>query len=64
MPKVIYDKLNFNLLSPTAMCLQLVDQSVRYPAGIEDIAVKIRNFFVLIDFVVLEMEANTKPLLS
>jgi hypothetical protein len=34
MPKVVYDKLNYHALAPTAMCLQLVDQSVRYPTRI------------------------------
>jgi len=34
MPKVVYDKLNYHALAPTAMCLQLADQSVRYPTGI------------------------------
>jgi hypothetical protein len=29
MPKVVYDKLNHHVLAPTAMCLQLADQSVR-----------------------------------
>ena len=28
IPKVVYDKLNHNSLSPTTMCLQLADQSV------------------------------------
>ena len=43
------------------MCLQLADQSVRYPAGIaENIPVKIRNFFKPVDFVVLDMEVDTK----
>jgi hypothetical protein len=42
MPKVVYDKLNHHALAPTAMCLQLADQTVRYPAGIaENIPVKI-----------------------
>ena len=42
MPKVVFDKLTHAVLSPTAMCLQLADQSVRYPVGIaEDIPVKI-----------------------
>ena len=52
------------MLSPTAMCLQLADQSLRYPAGIaEDIPVRIRNFLVPIDFVVLDMETDVKTLL-
>jgi len=36
-----------------------VDSTVRYPAGIaEDILVKIRGYFVLVDFVVLDMETT------
>jgi hypothetical protein len=61
MPKVVYDKLNHHTLAPTAMCLQLADKLVRYPAGIaENIPIKIQNFFIPIDFVVLYMEVNTK----
>ena len=46
------------------MCLQLADQSVRYPTGIaEDIPIKIRSCFVPIDFVVLDISAETKTLL-
>ncbi|RLN23581.1 hypothetical protein C2845_PM07G11780 [Panicum miliaceum] len=61
MPKVVYDKLNHHALAPTAMCLQLADQSVRYHAGVaENIPVKIRNFFIPVDFVVLDMEVDTK----
>ena len=38
MPKVVFDKLTHVVLSPTTMCLQLADQSIRYPVGIaEDI---------------------------
>jgi hypothetical protein len=42
MPKKVFDKLNYSMLTPTSMCLQLADQSVRYPAGIaKNIPVKI-----------------------
>ena len=59
MPKVVYDKLNYHELVPTAMCLQLADQTVRYPAGIaENVPVKIRNFFIPVDFIVLDMESR------
>ena len=45
------------------MCLQLEDQSIHYPVGIvENIPVKIQNFFVPIDFVILDMEVDTKTL--
>jgi hypothetical protein len=57
MPKVIYDQLEHGILVPTSMHLQLADQSIRRPVGIaEDIPVKIRESFVPVDFVVLEME--------
>jgi hypothetical protein len=61
MPAAVYHKLNYLALEPTPMCLQLVDQSVRYPLGIaENIPVKIREFFVPVDFVVLDMHLNLK----
>ena len=61
MPNNVFDKLNYSTLTPTSMGLQLVDQSVRYTAGIvENIPVKIRNFFVPVDFVVLDMQEDMK----
>jgi hypothetical protein len=61
MPKVVFDKLNYTSLSPTTMCLQPADQSVCYPAGIaEDIPVRVWDFFVLVDFVVLDMNVDTR----
>ena len=42
MPKKVFVKLNYSTLTPTSMCLQLADQSVRYRTGIaENIPVKI-----------------------
>jgi hypothetical protein len=39
------------------MMFQLADSTVHYPAGIaEDIPVKIRGYFVPVDFMVLHME--------
>ena len=56
MPKKIFDKLNYSTLTPISMCLQLVNQSVRCPVEIaKNISVKIQNFFVRVDFVVLDM---------
>ena len=61
MPKVVYDKLNHHALAPTAMCLQLADQTVRYPAEIaENILVRIQNFFIPVNFIVLDMEVDAK----
>jgi hypothetical protein len=57
MPKVIYDKLNHDSLVPTSMHLQLADQSIWRPVGIaEDIPVRIKNSFLPVDFMVLEMD--------
>jgi hypothetical protein len=57
MPKAAFDKLSYTQLTPTTMTLQLADSSVRYPVGIaEDISMKIWDYFVLVDFVVLDME--------
>jgi hypothetical protein len=61
MPKVVFDKLNYTSLSPTTMCLQLADQSVCYQTGIvEDIPVRVWDLFVPVDFVVLDMDVNTR----
>jgi hypothetical protein len=57
MPKVIYDQMNHDSLVPTSMHLQLADQSIWHLVGIaEDIPVKIRNSFVPVDFVILDMD--------
>jgi hypothetical protein len=56
MPKKVFDKIYYSTHTSTSMCLQLADQSVCYPAGIaENILVKIQNFFVPVDFIVLDM---------
>jgi hypothetical protein len=59
MPKVIFEQLQHPTLSPTRMCLQLADSTIRYPEGIvENLLVRVKNFFVLADFVVLDMEGD------
>ena len=61
MPTSVYDKLNHTALVPTPMCLQLTDQSIRCPLGVaENIPIKIREFFVLVDFMVLDMHPDLK----
>lgn len=43
------------------MCLQLADQSVRYPEGVaENISVRVWDFLIPEDFVVLDMALDTK----
>ena len=59
MPKVIYEALEYPALSPTTMLVQLADSTIRYPEGIaEHIFVRVRDFFVLADFVVMDMEGD------
>jgi hypothetical protein len=61
MPKVVFDKVKHPTLVPTSMCLQLADQSVRYPSGIaENVPVQIREFLVPVDFVVLDMHPDSR----
>jgi hypothetical protein len=61
MPWDVFEKLRLPL-EPTGMCLELGDNSIRYPLGItEDVPVKVGHHFILIDFVVLEMGEREKP---
>jgi hypothetical protein len=61
MPRDVFEKLRLPL-EPTGMCLELGDNSIRYPLGIaEDVPVKVRHHFILVDFVVLEMGEREKP---
>jgi hypothetical protein len=61
IPKVIYNQLNYDSLVPTSLHLQLVDQSILCPVGVvEHIPVRIRNSFMHVDFVVLNMVSVIK----
>jgi hypothetical protein len=60
MPRDVFEKLRLPL-EPTCMCLELGDNSIRYPLGIaEDVPVKVGHHFIPIDFVVLEREERRK----
>ena len=59
MPKVIFEQLQYLALYQTRMFVQLADSTVQHPEGIvENIYVWIRNYFILADFVVLNMEGE------
>jgi hypothetical protein len=61
MPRDVFEKLCLPL-EPTGMCLELGDNSIRYPLGIaEDVPVKVGHHFIPVDFVVLEMGERQKP---
>ena len=62
MPRDVFEKLRLPELEPTAMCLELGDNSIRYPLGIAvDVPVKVGHHFIPVDFVVLEMGEREKP---
>ncbi|CAH1424738.1 unnamed protein product [Lactuca virosa] len=59
MPLFIFQRLGIGEARPTTISLQLADRSVVYPEGkIEDIVIKIDNFFVPADFIILDYEAD------
>ena len=61
IPMVIYEKLLYPALSPTYMCVQLADSTIRYPKGIaKNVLVRMRDSFVLVDFVVLDIEGDLR----
>jgi hypothetical protein len=61
MPRDVFEKLRIPM-EPTGICLELGDNSIRYPLGItEDVPVKVGHHFIPVDFVVLEMGEREKP---
>jgi hypothetical protein len=61
MPRDVFEKLRLPL-EPTGMCLELGDNSIRYPLGIaKDVPVKVGHHFIPVNFVVLEMGEREKP---
>jgi predicted aspartyl protease len=63
MPRDVFEKVRVRLpLEPMGMCLELGDNSIRYPLGIaEDVPVKVVHHFIPVDFVVLELAEREKP---
>ncbi|KAJ9158578.1 hypothetical protein P3X46_024146 [Hevea brasiliensis] len=61
MPLSICEKLKVRDLKPTTISLQLADRSIKYPVGIlENVPLKVGKFFILVDFIVLEMEEDVR----
>lgn len=61
MPISTWKKLGLGDLKLTTMTLQLADHSCRYPLGIfEDVPMKVGDFVVPTDFVVLEMNEDPR----
>ncbi|XP_052297113.1 uncharacterized protein LOC107176998 [Citrus sinensis] len=59
MPLSVLKQLGVGECRPTTVTLQLVDKSHAYPEGkIEDILVKVDKFIFLVDFIVIDFEAD------
>ena len=60
MPHSVYKQLGLGELKPTTITLSLADRSVKIPKGIvEDVLIKIDNFYYPVDFVVLDTEPRS-----
>ncbi|GJW85001.1 reverse transcriptase domain-containing protein [Tanacetum coccineum] len=61
MPLSIYEKIGIGPLKPTRMTLELANRSVTYLMGIaEYVIVKVEKFKFLVDFVIVDFEADPR----
>nr|GEU83481.1 hypothetical protein [Tanacetum cinerariifolium] len=61
MPYSLYAKLSLKTLKPTKMSVRLADRSFQYPVGIaENMLVEVGKFTFPANFVILEMEEDSK----
>nr|GEX76723.1 reverse transcriptase domain-containing protein [Tanacetum cinerariifolium] len=61
MSYLLYAKLSLETLKPTKMSVRLADRSFQYPVRIaENMLVEVGKFTFLADFVILEMEEDSK----
>jgi len=67
MPYSIFKRLKLGELKHTNNSSQLAEPSIKYPSGIlEDVPIKVGEFYVPIDFVTLDMvkDSHTQIILS
>lgn len=63
LPYTIYETLGLGELQPTSITLKLADRNIKRLRGIlEDVLVKVDQFVVPADFIVLDMEESPMPL--
>jgi hypothetical protein len=63
LPYTMYETLGLGELKPTSVTLQLANRSIKRPKGIlEDVLVKVGEFILHADFIVLDMEESPMPL--
>ncbi|GJT19770.1 reverse transcriptase domain-containing protein [Tanacetum coccineum] len=61
MPYSLYAKLSLENLKPTKMSVRLADRSFQYPVGIaENMLVEVGKFTFPADFIILEMQEDSK----
>nr|GEW37281.1 reverse transcriptase domain-containing protein [Tanacetum cinerariifolium] len=61
MPYSLYAKLSLENIKPTKMSVRLADRSFQYPVGIaENMLIEVGKFTFPADFVILEMEEDSK----
>jgi len=61
MPLSLCENLELGEMRPTTISLQLTDHYVKYPVGVlEDVQIKVGDLYVPVDFVILEMEEDTR----
>ena len=61
MPLSIAKRLSLGELTPTAMTLQMADETLAHPEGIlEDVFIKVGKFVFPMDFVVINIEEDKK----
>ncbi|XP_015380593.1 uncharacterized protein LOC107174323 [Citrus sinensis] len=59
MPLFVFKQLVVRECRPTTITLQLADRSHVYPEGkLEDVLVKVDKFIFLVDFIILDFEAD------
>nr|GEV45737.1 reverse transcriptase domain-containing protein [Tanacetum cinerariifolium] len=61
IPLFVWNKLSLPELSPMCMTLELADRSISHPVGVaKDVFVKVGTFYFLVDFVVVDFEADPR----
>ena len=62
LPFSVYLQLGLGELKPTSITLQLANHFVRKPRGVvEDVLVKVKNFYYRVDFIILDIEPTLHP---
>ena len=62
LPSSVYELFRFEELKPTSVTLQLADRSIKKPRGmLEDVLVKIDEFYFSVDFLILDMKLSGNP---